>query len=89
MGQLAIDAVPWGQVTEIRNSDGTVQDLPSVNTTPLLVYLMAGSYTVSITNSDGGPPQSLTVNVVAQQVATTTAEFNSLTADEYFERANW
>jgi len=89
MGQLAIDAVPWGQVTEIKNADGTVQELPGINTTPLLVSLMAGRYTVSITNSDGGPPQNLSVNVVAQQVATTTAEFNSLTADEYFERANW
>jgi len=89
MGSLAIDAVPWGEVTEIRNAEGEVQKLPASHSTPLLVSLMAGSYTVSIRNSDGGSPQDLSVDVVAQQVATATAKFNSLTADDYFERSSW
>jgi len=88
-GQLAIDAVPWGEVTEIRDANGNVQELPASHSTPLLVTLMAGSYTVSVRNSDGGSPQDLTVNVVAQQTATATAKFKTLTADDYFERSNW
>jgi serine/threonine-protein kinase PpkA len=88
-GQLAIDATPWGEVTEIRNADGEVQTLPSNHATPLLVSLMSGSYTVSIRNSDGGSPQELPVNVVAQQTVVATAKFNSLTTDDYFERSNW
>jgi hypothetical protein len=89
MGQLAIDAVPWGQVTEIRNADGEVQKLPTSQSTPLLVSLMAGNYTVTIVNSDGGSSQDVSVNVVAQQVATATTKFESLTADDYFERSSW
>ena len=90
MGQLAIDAVPWGEVTEIKDSQGnTVQVLPTSRSTPMLVSLEAGNYTVSIKNSDGGSPQNLSVSVVAQQVETAIAEFESLTADEYFERSSW
>jgi serine/threonine protein kinase/tetratricopeptide (TPR) repeat protein len=89
MGKLAIDAVPWGEVTEIRNAKGEVQDLPSSNSTPMLVNLMAGSYTVSIRDSNGGPAKNLSVNVIAQQTAVATAKFESLTADDYFERSSW
>ncbi|MBT8071659.1 MAG: protein kinase [Gammaproteobacteria bacterium] len=89
MGQLAIDAVPWGEVTEIRDAEGNVQQLPASNSTPMLVKLMAGSYTVSIRDSEGGTPQNLSVNVIAQQTAVATARFDSLTADAYFERSSW
>jgi serine/threonine-protein kinase PpkA len=90
MGKLAIDAVPWGQVTEIKNSDGTVmQVLPSSRSTPMLVSLVEGNYTVSITDGDGGSPQELSVSVVAQQVVATTAKFDSMSADEYFDRSSW
>jgi len=89
MGKLAIDAVPWGEVIEIRDADGNTHDLPGSNSTPLLVTLMAGTYTVSVRDADGGSPQELSVNVIAQQTAVTTAKFESLTADDYFERSNW
>jgi tetratricopeptide (TPR) repeat protein len=89
MGKLAIDAVPWGEVTEIRDADGNAQELTGSLTTPLLVTLMSGNYTVSIRDSNGGSPQDLSVTVVAQQTATATAKFDSLSADEYFERSNW
>jgi len=89
MGKLAIDAVPWGEVTEIRDADGNAQELTGSLTTPLLVTLMSGQYTVSIRDSNGGSPQDLSVTVVAQQTATATAKFDSLSADEYFERSNW
>ncbi len=89
MGKLAIDAVPWGEVTEIRDAEGNSQELSGSLTTPLLVTLMSGSYTVSVRDSNGGSPQDLAVTVVAQQTATATARFDSLSADEYFERSNW
>lgn len=89
MGKLAIDAVPWGEVTEIRGADGKIQDLPDNRSTPMLVNLLAGNYTVSIRDSNGGSPKSLSVNVVAQQTAVATAQFDSLSADDYFERSSW
>ncbi len=89
MGKLAIDAVPWGEVTEIRDAKGNAQELPGNLSTPLLVTLMAGDYTVSIRDGNGGTPKQLKVNVVAQKTAVATAQFDSLTADDYFERSNW
>ena len=89
MGKLAIDAVPWGEVTEIRDAEGNTHDLPNNLSTPLLVTLMAGNYTVSVRDGNGGTPQKLSVNVAAQQTAVATAKFESLTADDYFERSNW
>jgi len=88
-GKLAIDAVPWGEVTEIRNADGKNQDLPDNRSTPMLVTLMAGNYTVSVRDGNGGSPKQLTVSVAAQQTAVATAQFDSLSADAYFERSNW
>ena len=89
MGKLVIDAVPWGEVTEIRNTDGNTQELNGSLTTPLLVTLMSGEYTVSVRDSNGGSSQDLTITVMAQQTATATAKFDSLNADQYFERSNW
>jgi len=89
MGQLAIDASPWGEVVEVRDVEGNPQELPNNHSTPLLMNLMSGSYTVTINNGDGGSPQSLSVTVIAQQTATATAKFDTLTADAYFERSNW
>jgi serine/threonine-protein kinase PpkA len=89
MGKLVIDAVPWGEVIEIRDTEGNAQELSGSLTTPLLVTLMSGNYNVSVRDSNGGSSQNLAVTVVAQQTATATAKFDSLSADEYFERSNW
>ena len=89
MGKLAIDAVPWGEVTEIRGADGKVQELPSSRSTPMLISLMAGNYTVTIRDSNGGSPKNLPVTVTAQQTVVASAKFNSLSADDYFERSSW
>ena len=88
-GKLAIDASPWGEVTEVRDADGNTQNIPGGQSTPLLMTLMAGSYTILINDSNGGSPQTLSVNVVAQQTVVATANFDSLTADDYFERSSW
>ncbi|MGA9575459.1 MAG: protein kinase [Lysobacterales bacterium] len=89
MGKLAIDAVPWGEVTEIRNAKGETQELPSSHSTPMLISLLAGNYTVSIRDSNGGSPKDLSVTVTAQQTVVASAKFDSLTADDYFERSSW
>ncbi len=89
MGKLAIDAVPWGEITEIKDSAGKTHELQGGRSTPLLVSLMAGTYTVSIRDSNGGSQQDLTVNVVAQKTAVATAKFDSLSAEDYFERSSW
>ena len=88
-GKLAIDAIPWGEVVSIKGADGKAVNLPDQTATPLVVPLLEGKYTVSVKNDAGGPPVELQAVVVAQQVATTTAKFDSMTADDYFERSGW
>jgi tetratricopeptide (TPR) repeat protein len=89
-GQLAIDALPWGEVVEIRDSQGSlVNDLPSSRVTPMIVSLLEGNYTVKLRADDGNAVRDVPVSVVAQQVVTASENFNSLNVDDYFERSNW
>jgi len=89
MGRLAIDAVPWGEVIQIVDKSGQPQPLPTVNSTPVVFSLPAGEYTVSIRNEPNGQPEQVSVSVIAQQVELLIHPFNSLTADEYFDRSGW
>jgi hypothetical protein len=42
-GQLLINALPWGEVTSVKNGDGAEQ-LTSAVTTPVVLSLPAGEY---------------------------------------------
>jgi tetratricopeptide (TPR) repeat protein len=89
-GQLAIDALPWGEVVEIRDGSGSlVDDLPRSRVTPMVVSLLEGSYTVKVRADDGQAVRDIPVTVVAQQVVTAKENFNSLAADDYFEKSGW
>ena len=55
----------------------------------VLVDLLKGNYTVTVQGDNGEAPQTLNVTVLAQQVETTTAMFDSMSADQYFERSGW
>jgi tetratricopeptide (TPR) repeat protein len=87
-GAVAIDALPWANVTRIEAEDGTVQDPPSPASTPLVLNLPAGTYKVTLT----GPPPDLesrvvTVQVLADGTATPATErFRTMTPEEYFEQ---
>ncbi|MEM1412009.1 MAG: serine/threonine-protein kinase [Pseudomonadota bacterium] len=88
-GLLAIDAVPWGEVTSIVNAQGEAQELPTNASTPLLVPLLEGEYTVSIRHQDDVAPEELVVQVTAQGVEQAQARFEAITADQSFERSGW
>jgi len=87
-GQLAIDATPWGVITEIRDQDGTVVELGRDTQTPFVKTLVEGSYTILI-RSDSGEESTQQVTVVRQQLALARADFGLISADEYFERSAW
>jgi serine/threonine protein kinase len=88
-GQLAIDALPSGTVTGIVDSAGQPVPLPDNPVTPLVLPLLKGDYTITIGGDNGGQPQTMTVTVVAQAVERTTARFDTIDADQYFERSGW
>jgi serine/threonine-protein kinase PpkA len=88
-GRLAIDAKPWGEVVEVRDSKGKTIKLPAENTTPLMLSLVEGQYSVTVQGSSGSNPVKLNVTVNRKELVQTRAEFKSLSADQYFERSGW
>lgn len=87
-GTLSVDALPWAELTAIRRSDGSVVSLPDQRTTPLTLSLPEGQYTLTLDNADGSP-QEISARITRQQTARVTADFKTISADDYFSRANW
>jgi tetratricopeptide (TPR) repeat protein/predicted Ser/Thr protein kinase len=88
-GRLAIDAEPWGEVVEVRDASGKTISLPPDNSTPLVLSLVEGQYSVTVRGDSGSQPVKLDVNVARQKLVQTRAEFRSMTAEQYFERSGW
>jgi serine/threonine protein kinase len=87
-GTAVIDAVPWANVTAIRNDDGELQPLPSPASTPLSLALPAGTYQISLA---GPSPEAKTETVTLRVEAGRTSvvpitRFPALTVEEYFEQ---
>ena len=55
----------------------------------MVVSLLEGDYTVTIRNDASNQPEQIRVTVVAQAVTPATAHFDTMTADDYFERSGW
>jgi hypothetical protein len=87
-GQLAIDAMPWGVVREIRKQDGSLVQLNGEAQTPYVLTLVEGGYSVLIRN-DAGVESTRQVDVLAQQLVLVRADFELVSADEYFEKSGW
>ena len=87
-GQLAIDAMPWGVITEIRGADGALVPLDGETQTPFVKTVVEGRYTVKIRN-DAGQEQTRQVDVRRQQIAVAQVDFGQMSVDEYFEKSGW
>ncbi|MFK7956037.1 MAG: protein kinase [Lysobacterales bacterium] len=88
MGQLAIDATPWGEVIQVTGPEGSVA-LPDDASTPLLLSLPEGNYQLVVQSTDAAQPVRLTAQVQRQRVVRARAQFTELDADSYFERSGW
>jgi len=85
-GTLVIDALPWGEVTEVVQPDGTrrIMDGPAV--TPLALELPPGEYTVRVRNPGFAQPLSVTATVKPAAVERRLLEFRRMDASDYFRR---
>ena len=88
-GLLVVDALPWGEVTEVVDASGKRQPLGPSPFTPLVLSLTPGRYTVSLKNPDYPRGLSVTATVSANGLERRVAEFGKVDAAEYFERAGW
>ena len=84
---VVLDAVPWATVEAIRDDKGQPVSLPGDATTPLVLSLAPGTYSVVL----AGPPPALERRTVQLSVRSDGASafpvqrFTPMTTDEYFK----
>jgi predicted Ser/Thr protein kinase len=88
-GMLVVDAVPWGEVVAIVDGSGRSRALEAARSTPFLVALPAGSYTVTVRAPDGRETKSVTVALAAAATQSRLVEFRRVDARAYFRRAGF
>jgi serine/threonine protein kinase len=88
-GTLAIDAAPWGRVTEIRGPDNQVVELPANTATPFTMTLPQGPYSITVAGGDAGSLVELSAAVIPQHTVVRRADLNLMTSQAYFERSGW
>ncbi len=84
-GQLLINALPWGEVTSVKNGAGEEQLEGGGTETPLLLSLPAGDYKVQLVNPNSKRSVVLDATVTANAVARCEAELDRVDADAYVE----
>jgi hypothetical protein len=86
-GAIVLEAVPWARVVEVKAEDGTLQPLPPVAATPLLLTVPVGTYQIRLAGPSGGDTRELTVQVAEGGMATPTpVTFEVVTPEDYFNR---
>jgi len=88
-GLLIIDALPWGEVTEVLDSKGKRQSLGESPFTPLVLSLPPGDYKISIKNPGSPKPLTLTATIKDAGVEKKIAEFRRIDAEEYLKKAGF
>ena len=79
MGYVALNVVPWAEVTKIQRKDGGEIHLNGKTFTPCRLSLPAGEYTIHLANPDFEQPMSLSISVqegAVQDINRTMAGFD-------------
>jgi serine/threonine protein kinase len=89
--QLAVQARPWGRVTEIVDATGKTVSVPAQSATPLLIPVAgAGTFTVTVTRDSGENGQcSATVAEGALSPCLVVFTDAGATANELFKESGW
>ncbi|HTI96001.1 MAG TPA: serine/threonine-protein kinase [Rudaea sp.] len=86
-GELLLNATPWARVDAVADGSGRAVTLPEDSSTPLLLKLPAGTYSVVFRQPLDGKSKQLTVSIEGQKRATLSASFAAPDAKEYFKHA--
>ncbi|GJM10010.1 MAG: hypothetical protein DHS20C11_22860 [Lysobacteraceae bacterium] len=87
-GWLAIDSTPWSEVLGIAAADGTAMEVPDSPTTPLLLSLIEGRYSITLRSSEGDE-RVFRTDIGAGQKTLHRVDFQSIDVASYFDRAGW
>jgi len=86
-GTLVLDALPWADVVEIVDAEGTRQTLPPNASTPIVLELPPGDYSITLKN---GSSRSLKARVDAGGTTRPApVDFGQIDAAEYFRKLKW
>ncbi|MFL6245192.1 MAG: serine/threonine protein kinase [Thermoanaerobaculia bacterium] len=83
-GQLLINALPWAQVTSVKNDQG-VEQLTGAAETPLLLALPPGSYKVALANPNSNRAVVLDGVVTANAMSRVEAELDRVDINRYID----
>ena len=86
-GELLLNATPWARVDAVADGSGRAVTLPEDSSTPLLLKLPAGTYSVVFRQPLDGKSKQMTVSIEGQKRATLSASFAVPDAKEYFKHA--
>lgn len=84
-GVLIADALPWGEVVQIRGADGQPVNLPANRSTPLRLTLPAGDYTVTLRHPNAAGTAEERVTVSDRAIARTSPRFNVVDIDSLLD----
>ena len=85
-GYLVLDALPWGEITEIRSSEGELVPLDGPRHTPARLDLPPGSYSITLTHPSLQEPREVTADIRAGESTRRLVEFEEIDVDDYLER---
>jgi serine/threonine protein kinase len=83
-GQLLINALPWAQVTSVKDAQG-IEQLTGAAETPLLLALPPGSYKVQLTNPHSNRAVVLDGVVTANALSRVEAELDRIDITTYID----
>ncbi len=89
-GTLVLTALPWAEVTEIRDSRGEPHPLVGDPYTPILLALPPDSYRITLVNPQSAAPIEIEVEIRADEDTLEVVEFDQrMGEDAYFEKIGW
>ena len=89
MGQVRIDANPWGRIDWIRGPSGKKLDLPEGRTTPFVTTLPVGSYQAQVGYAHAQTTDLCDLRVEPDQLATCWLDLAPVDAKSYFQKLGW
>jgi tRNA A-37 threonylcarbamoyl transferase component Bud32/tetratricopeptide (TPR) repeat protein len=88
-GTLALDALPWAEVMEVKDAAGKAWPLPASHFTPFSLTLPAGEYSITVRNPQAGGTVTRKARVRATASESLLVELRRVDAEDYFRRAGF
>jgi serine/threonine protein kinase len=86
IGQLVINALPWGEVKSIKDTQGIERLKKKPTYTPTIIPLPPGTYTIELSNPNSGKTVTRNAIVTNGTSAQVQVELDTIDADEYLKK---